>query len=549
MDPWIVEKREVIADNGIVSSAHRLASQAGVEMLMNGGNAVDAGAATSFAIGVVEPFMNGIGGGGVINIRLRSGEQCVVDGYVMAPRNVKDYDWTPALHKTACVPGILAAWSLALEKYGTMTLEEVTMPAIKYAKNGFLVDSYIEKAIASSLQRLNGAGVRLLCKSLYQPLKEGDLYFNKDLARSLELIAKGGPDEFYRGRIAEAIVEDMERNGGLITREDLASYKARTYEPVITAFRGHEVQLVPYAHGGMTVGHTLNILEQFKQEDLVYDSTKYYHILAEAEKRAFKDRLTYYGDPYFANVPWEGLLSKKYAAELSNEINLEKSSGVVEPGDPWKHDHSYAKSNPKLKSSYSGNVPDVEETTSFSVIDKDRNMVGGNQSLGKQFGSGVCVPGCGFFLNDWMFKATGASGFMPLPWHPTHIQAGKRPVNNHAPTVIYKNNQPFMVLGSPAGRRQQGAIIQTIVHVIDHGMGIQKAISAPRIHCEGNNLWMETRISEETRNALRSMGHEVIDMAEATMFFGGLNAVKVNQKTGKLHGGADIRRPCAAVGY
>ena len=549
MDPWIVDKKEVIADNGVVSSAHRLASQAGVEMLMNDGNAVDAGAATSFAIGVVEPFMNSIGGGGVINIRLRSGERCVIDGYVMAPKNLKDYDWTPALHKTACVPGILAAWALALEKYGTMTLEEVTKPAIKYAKNGFMVDSYIEKAIGSSLQRLNGAGVRLLCKALYQPLKEGDLFFNKDLARTLELIAKGGRDEFYKGKIAEALVEDMENNGGLITMADMASYEARVYEPAMTTFRGYEVQLVPYAHGGMTVGHTLNILDQFNSGDLIYDTAKYYHILAEAEKRAFTDRLNFYGDPFFANVPWEGLLSKEYAAELANEINFEKSSGVVKPGNPWKHDHSYAKPDESLKSSYSGKAPDDEETTSFSVIDKDKNMVGANQSLGKQFGSGVCVPGCGFFLNDWMFKATGASGFMPLPWHPTQIQAGKRPVNNHAPTVIYKGGKPFMVLGSPAGRRQQGAIIQTIVHVIDHDMGMQDAISAPRVHCEGNNLWMESRISEETRNTLRGMGHDVIDMSEVTMFFGGLNAVKVDQKTGKLHGGADIRRPCSAVGY
>jgi len=548
MDPWIVDKKEVIADNGVVSSAHRLASQAGVEMLMNGGNAVDAGAATSFAIGVVEPFMNSIGGGGVINIRLRSGERCVIDGYVMAPKNTKDYDWTPALHKTACIPGILAAWALALEKYGTMTLEEVTAPAIRYAKNGFMVDSYIEKAIASSLQRLNGAGVRLLCKALYQPLKEGDLFFNKDLARTLELIAKGGRDEFYKGKIAEALVEDMERNGGLITMEDMASYEARVYEPAMTTFRGYEVQLVPYAHGGMTVGHTLNILEQFEKDELTYDTTQYYHILAEAEKRAFTDRLNFYGDPYYANVPWEGLLSKEYAKELANEINLKESSGVVKPGDPWKHDHSYAKPDERLKSSYSVK-PDTEETTSFSVIDKDRNMVGANQSLGKQFGSGVCVPGCGFFLNDWMFKATGASGFMPLPWHPTHLQAGKRPVNNHAPTVIYKDDKPFLVLGSPGGRKQQGAIIQTIVHAIDHDMGLQDSVSAPRIHCEGNNLWMESRISKEIRNTLREMGHNVVDMAEATMFFGGLNAVKIDPETGRIHGGADIRRPCAAVGY
>ncbi len=550
MDPWIVEKSEVIVENGVVSSAHRLASQAGVEMLMDGGNAVDAGAATSFAIGVVEPFMSSIGGGGVVNVRLKSGEKAVIDGYVMAPKNVKDYDWTPALHKTICVPGILAAWALAIEKFGTMTLEEVTSPAIRYARDGFKVDSYIERAIASSLQRLNGAGVRLLCKGLHQPLKEGDLFFNKDLARTLELIAKEGSDTFYKGRIAEMIVEDMERNGGLITMEDLAAYEARVYEPAKTMFRGHELQLVPYAHGGLTVGHTLNILEQFDPEGLSYETPKYYHILAEAERRAFADRLNFYGDPNYANVPWKGLLSKEYAKELASQIQLERSSGAVEPGDPWKYDHTYAKPDERLPSSYSKeSADDSEETTSFSAIDRDRNMVAANQSIGKMFGSGVCVPGCGFFLNDWMFKAIGSSGFMPIPWHPAHLQPWKRPVNNHAPTVICKDDKPFMALGSPAGRRQQGAIIQTIVHVIDHGMGIQEAISAPRIHSEENRVWMESRIAEETRDVLRVMGHEVVDMPKITMFFGGLNAVMVNQETGNLHGGADIRRPCSSVGY
>jgi gamma-glutamyltranspeptidase/glutathione hydrolase len=148
-----------------------------------------------------------------------------------------------------------------------------------------------------------------------------------------------------------------------------------------------------------------------------------------------------------------------------------------------------------------------------------------------------------------MFKAAGASGFTPIPWHPTYLKPGKRPVNNHAPTVIFKNGEPFMALGSPGGRRQQGAIIQTIVHVIDHGMNLQDSISAPRVHCEKNTLWMESRIPKKTRRALKRIGHDVVDMAEATMFFGGLNAVMANHETGKLHGGADIRRPCSAVGY
>lgn len=550
VDPWILEKTEVVAENGCVSSAHRLASQAGIEMLKKGGNAVDAGAATSFAIGVLEPFMSSIGGGGVINIRMNNGDRCVIDGYVMAPKNVKDYDWTPALHKTACVPGILAAWALALEKFGTMTFEEVTKPAIRFAQNGFKVDSYIERCIANAIVRINGAGVRLLCKNLYKPLKAGDIFFNKDLARVLKLIAQEGVDTFYRGKIAEMIVEDMQRNGGLITAEDLSDYHPRIYEPQDMTYRGYDLQLIPYAHGGMTVGHTLKIMEQFRPEDIKHDTAGYYHILAEAERRAFRDRMHYYGDPYFEAVPWQGLISEEYAKELAATIHMEKSSGAIEPGDPWKYDDTYEKPDENLKHSYQEHhKKDTEETTSFSVVDRDRNVVSANQSLGKEFGSGVCVPGCGFFLNDWMFKATGASGFGPFPWHPTFLKPGKRPVNNHAPTIIFKNGNPFLALGSPGGRKQQGAIIQTILHVIDHAMDIQEAVSAPRIHSELNWIRVESRISKKIRDQLRNMGHEVIDMPEAAMYFGGLNAVMIDQESGQLHGGADIRRPCCAVGY
>ena len=183
------------------------------------------------------------------------------------------------------------------------------------------------------------------------------------------------------------------------------------------------------------------------------------------------------------------------------------------------------------------------------MIDKDRNMVAANQSIGKALGSGVCVPGCGFFLNDWMFKASGSSGFNPNIWHKSYPEPMKRPVNNHAPTITFKDGSPFMAFGSPAGRRQQGANVQTFVHVVDHGMSIQQAISAPRAHCEGNTLWMESRIPADIRKALRDMGHDVVDMPEYTMFFGGLNGVLVDHETGMLHGGADPRRPCAAVGY
>jgi len=550
LDPWIFEKQEIVAENGVVSSAHQLASQAGVEMLMNGGNAVDAAAATSFALGVVEPFMSGIGGGGVINIRLKSGERCVIDGFVQAPKKIDCFDWSLVGHKVAAVPGIVDGFSLALEKFGTMGLEEVTKPAVRYAENGFSVNSYIASFASSQISRMNGAGVKLFSKDGFKSLEEGDLLVNKDLARTLEMIGKMGSDAFYRGEIAQMIVQDMDANGGLISQGDLAGYQARVYAPLVTSYRDFELQGAPYAHGGVTVAHMLNILERFSGKKLEADTPQYHHILAETQKRVFTDRFNHYGDHRFVRVPWKGIISKEYAGELSSQIDPEKSSGIVDAGDPCKYDDIGERPSNALKSSQFCPISktDLECTTSFSVIDKDRHMVATTQSIGSAFGSGVCVPGGGFFLNNFVYM-TGVAGFTPIIRHPNYPEPGKRPVNNHSPTLAFRDGKPFMAFGSPGGRRQQGACVQAFVHVVDHGMGIQKAISAPRLHCEGNTLWMEKRIPERIREDLRQRGHKVIDMPGYTMFFGGLNGVLVNPETGKLHGGADPRRPCSAVGY
>lgn len=550
MCAWVVEKKEVVVDNAVVASAHQLASQAGIEILRSGGNAVDAAAATSFAIGVVEPFMSGLGAGGVINIRLSSGEQCAIDAYIQAPKKITSFDWSTTGHKEVGIPGIVAGFALALEKYGTMSIDKVLKPAIMLANNGFIIDSYIASNIASQVSRMNGAGVRLLLRDGFNPLKEGDRLINKSLGRSLELIAKEGSDAFYKGTIAEMIADDMDKNGGLITLEDLEDYEARAYEPLITSYRGLEIHGLPYAHGGVTVAHMLNLMERFDPKDIADGTVRYYHALAEVQKRVFMDRFTYYGDHRFASVPWEGILSKEYAEEQVSQIDLDRSSGNVGPGDPWKHDHTYVKPDRSLKSSYGSSLlgPEPEDTTSFSVVDKDRNVVATTQSNGAVFGSGICVPGGGFFLNDFIY-GRGQVGFFPTTWHPNYLEPGKRPVNTHCPTIVLKDDKPFMAFGSPGGRRQHGACVQTFIHVVDHGMRVQDAASAPRIHCEGNTLWMEGRIPEAMRKTLRGMGHEVVDMPGTTMFFGGLNAVLVDQKTGKLHGGADPRRPCASVGY
>jgi len=420
------------------------------------------------------------------------------------------------------------------------------------------------RAISRSISRMNGYGAKILAKGGFSglgrgsktpnaaipSLMEGDKFINKSLAKTLELISNEGEDAFYRGEIAKKIVSDMKLNGGLITMEDLALYEPRIYKPLITTFKDYEIQSVPYNHGGVTVVHMLNMLEQFDPENLEYDSVEYYHRLAEIQKRAFIDRLTYYGDYYFAKVPWTGITSKEYAKTLVETIDSLHSSGIVEPGNPWIHEKLISKPDKSLAcTTY---YPEFESdeggfTTSFSVIDKDRNMVATTQSNGPTFGSGVCVPKCGMWLNGFMYNR-GSSGFFPIWGHPNSLESGKRPLNNHSPTLVFRDHKPFMAFGSPAGRRQQGACVQTFLHVVLHNMGIQEAISAPRSHAEGNTIWMESRINKEKREILRNMGHDVTLKPEYDMFFGGLNGVLVD-KDNLLHGGADPRRPCAAVGY
>jgi len=536
------EKKEVIANKAIVTSADKLASEAGIEMLKKGGNAVDAAVATSFAIGVVEPFMSSIGGGGVINIRMSDGTECAIDSFVMAPNKAMQFDWSTNGIKVAAVPGLLDGLCIALEKYGTMKLSEVLAPAIRYAEEGFIVSEYASRIIRADMYRLNGAAAKILLKDgLSRPIKEGERLINADYAKTLKKIATDGKDAFFKGEIADKIVKYMNENGGLITHEDLASYKARVLKPMKTSYKGYTINSIPGAHGGVTVAHIMKILEKCDIKSLGHNTVQSIQLIAEAEKRAFFDRLTLYGDAEYTNVPWDGLISDEYAKEIRENIEINKSSGIPRLKDPWKY--SKVDRPNKIQSTRSSQGDD---TTSLSVFDSEGNAVCITQSLGMALCS-FCIPETGIFLNGFMF-APEEAGFDPNPEHPNYISPHKRPVNNHCPSIVIKDDKVFMLIGSPAGRRQQGACVQTMLNVIEHGMGIQEAISAPRIHCEQNTINIEGRIPEKTQKALESMGYNIIKMPDYSMFFGGANGIFINRKENKVHGGADPRRVCTAVG-
>lgn len=529
---------EVVAENGMVAAAHPLAAQVGAEILKKGGNAIDAAVATAFTLNVVEPNASGIGGGGFMVIRpAETGETVIIDFREVAPLKatadmyeldengkVKDFANSRG-YRAVAVPGQVAGLALALEKYGTISLAEALEKAIYYAENGFEVSGTLAKIIADKYDKIKAfpATAEIYLKDGL-PLEEGDILVNKDLANTLRLIAEQGPDAFYEGPIAEAIAADMAANGGLITLEDLANYEPTIRKPVVGTYRGYEIiSMPPPSSGGTHIIQMLNMLEGFDLSAMEHNSAEHIHILAEVMKRAFADRAKYMGDPDFVDIPLEGLLSKEYAAQLRETIDLETASTEVTAGDPAAFEGA--------------------NTTHLSVIDKDGNIVALTQTIECFFGSGVVVPGTGILLNDQMHD------FNPRPGTANSIEPGKKPLSSMSPTIVLKDGKPFLTVGSPGGPRIITAVLQIISNVIDFGMSIQEAIEAPRIHCQGAEIRMEDRIPEEVRAQLEEMGHTIDVRGSYDLHFGGAQGILLSPEDGKLHGGADPRRDGVAVGF
>ena len=567
-------ERTATGTHGMVSTAHPLAAEAGLEMLKKGGNAVDAAVAAAFAIGVVEPDGSGLGGGGGMLIYLHKEERMIyINFYQRAGAHAEQLDYVSARDrqtaKAALVPGNVAGLTLALEKYGTLPLSTVMQPAIRLAARGFPIDRTLAGIILDNVSLLS------TCEhtsSIYLPdgfpLAEGDTLRQPDLATTLQHVAQAGRDGFYEGRVATEIVNAVEAHGGNLTLDDFRSYRPDVLEPVHGSYRGFDVYSSSPPQSGVTLLEALNVLECTDLRTLGHfqDSAKALHLMAETMRRVYADRTAYLADPKFEEVPLEGLESKAFARTRYDDINPGMATPSryrdTKPGNPIPFNHSESLLEqlapdagwPGGESvSVTGSLStDFQEpasvdaagghTTHLSVVDADRNAVSLTQTLGTFFGSGLTAAGV--LLNN------ARSNFSQTAKR-NSIQGGKQPRSSISPTIVLKDGNVRIVLGSPGAARIVATVTQLLVNIIDYGMDAEQANDAPRFFCQkfDDHLYVESRISESVRNELEAMGHSVQVNGDYDLFFGGAQIVLVDPTTAVCQGSADPRRGGASLGY
>ena len=568
---------KVIGQLGSVSSMHPLASRAGLEMLQRGGNAVDAIVATVLAVSVVAHGSNGIGGygGAMVIHREDLDEPVVVDFNTRAPLGAT----LEMFYETreGREPGILsvstwntvAGLAVALENYGTMTWAEVLQPAIRYAEEGFVITAgyaaSIDRAYERILERWPAS------RAIYRhadgsPLKAGDRFVQKDLARPMRILATDGPDAIYTGLLAKQMVDYIQSEGGLITMEDLVDWRqrhVRTLRPAHTDYRGYDVYTSPVGTGGQNVIAILNMLEGFDLPTMGR-SDEAIHVMLEAFKLGFADRLWFAGDPWTVTVPYVGIMSEAYADERRQLIDPDVAWPYARPGDPWKFDshgpetflqNPTAAAGPPadplmdLPQMIARNIPSIAsegDTATTSAMDKDGNMVALTMTMRNFLGSGVTVPGTGITLNNGMglFHPTEYDP-TPVPAHPNRIQAGKLALNNMNAFVVLKAGQPFMTAGGAGGRRIMTECVELIVNVIDWGMDVQEAVSAPRFHVEQKEpIHVEAALPYGIGSELERKGHRL----EVQPAWGSVHAIMLDPLTGAQHVAREPRQETSAAG-
>lgn len=505
----------VYGKNGMVASEQGLATQVGLDILKQGGNAIDAAVAVGFALAVVLPNAGNIGGGGFMVLHdNKTGKDVAIDFREIAPAkasrdmyldnqgNVIDGK-SLFTHDASGVPGTVAGMEYALKKWGTMPLSKVLEPAIKLADKGFIVSDVLAQTLKEEKSTL---GKWSSSKAIFfkngEPLKSGDLLVQKDLAKSLRLIAKQGAKAFYQGEIATKIAKEMQSHGGTMTLEDLKAYKVVERQPIIGDYRGYKVvTMPPPSSGGVHLIEILNMLEHYPIKEDGVNSAKNIHHMAESMKLAYADRSEYLGDPDFVKIPVTGLISKAYANERVKTIDDNKArlSSNIKPGKPQPYES--------------------DQTTHFSVMDKAGNAVAVTYTLNLNFGSGIVVEGTGILLNnemdDFSVKPGVPNAFGLVGGAANAIEAKKRPLSSMTPTIVMKNNKPWLVTGSPGGARIITTVLQSVVNTIDHEMNPAEAIITPRVHHQWlpDELRVEEGISPDTIKLLQDKGHKVVTKA------------------------------------
>ena len=469
--------------NGIVVSTQHEASEVGLQILKQGGNAVDAAVAVGYALAVTDPCCGNIGGGGFMLIHLASGKDTFINFRETAPLAATQNMYLNKQGKVisglstkgylaVAVPGTVKGLEHALSQYGTMTRKEVMSPAIKLAEKGFVLQSGDINILSSSTSKFAQQPeiAKIFLKNGKVPYRVEDRLVQKDLARTLKLITELGPDAFYKGTIAQQIVKASNANGGILTKADFANYTVDETQPLRCNYRGYEIISAPPPGGGVTLCQMLNILEGYPLGKLGFHSVGSLHPMLEAMLYAYADRNRYLGDPKFVNNPVKQLLSKEYAARIQTRILPNRAT-------PPKQIYS------------SITTSEGTNTTHYSIQDRYGNAVAVTYTINSYFGAGVIAAQTGFFLNNEMDDFSSSPGvpnqFGLVQGNANAIQPGKRPLSSMSPTIITKNSKVFMVTGSPGGSTIPTTILQIITNVIDYGMNINQAVNAPRIHYQG----------------------------------------------------------------
>lgn len=540
---WQFNKHLVTAAHGMVTAKHPLAARAGLDMLRNGGNAVDAAVAAAFAVGVVEPWASGLGGGGVLVVSSPNSAPVTVDYGVRAPAAARadmyaledGYDretaWWRSVQGEAnihgplsvAVPGVPAGLAAALKTFGTMPLAEVLRPAITLARDGFPVHWTTVLQItldAPTLRRYpeaadlflpNGAAPTISTPATPQLLRQ------PDLARTLEAIAAEGPEVFYRGGVARRIVEEVQRGEGILTLEDLERYHPSIEPAHLCLGSGYQVAVAPGPHAGATLAEILTILGGLRLETRGHNTPEYLHLLIEATHAALADRLSFLGD----GAGWDVVTSPARAAAYRDGLSAGHAA-------PWNTQ-----------------APDATSTTHLCAVDGAGTAVSLTQTLLSWFGSRLLVPETGVVLNN------GMMWFDPLPGHANSVGSGRRPLSNMTPAIALCEQDQVLAVGASGGRRIINGVLQVMLNALDFGMDVQAAVAAPRIDASGPEVMVDARIPQRICSALKKRGHVVALVEEQIWprFFASPVAIFRNAERGLLYGGADPYHPAIAAGY
>ena len=547
------KQKNVNGTNGMVVSTSAQASKVGIEILKQGGNAIDAAAAVGFTLAVTSSSNGNLGGGGFMVTRMASGETFTLDYREMAPesaykdlfldssKNVIEGKST-GTHYASGIPGsvdgLLRAWMD--HGSGNISINQLLESAINYAENGFELSKYEAERFNNNKSFLSKhAETKKIFTRDDRKWRRGDIFYQKDLAETLKRIAKYGRDGFYKGKTADLIVAEMKNVNDWITLKDLDNYISKYRKPVIGEFKGLEViSMGPPSSGGILLVMMLNMYTSFGEVNntdvfnLKFNSSEYVHLITEIERRAYADRATHLGDSDFWKVPSEMLLSKTYAKDRIQNINTKRSTGSneVKAGDkPFS---------------------ESEETTHYSVIDKHGNAVSVTTTINSGYGSGITVTGAGFILNNEMDDFSSKPGvpnmFGLIGNEANAVEPYKRPLSSMTPTIVLKNKKPFLILGTPGGSTIITTVFQNILNVVVHDMSIKKAVDAPRFHSQwlpDQTDYEKNSLSKKTITKLKKLGHKL----ELRGYIGEANGIMIDNDL--YLGGADKRGENSAAGY